>query len=148
MTSPFLPTRKLLTSLYLPPPAEVPAGDLYVIPYRFDDLPGYGSDELSKNVLDDLLLYQVAARCVLHADGLTPEPFRYQLYHAHGSQQVQLFSAHLVGSAGAGAPAGLPVQLPTTYLIGRGDRLTVEVKPMVNLACDLELALWFKKVNR
>lgn len=138
----WIPTRGVKTPFYLPVAQEVPDGDIYTLGFDFPATAALANLEHAEAVRDAFLL--------THILGFSDAPqgsFFLQIYHQHGQEQRQLFTKPMKVENVAGS-AQFPLILPSTYLIGAGDTITVAIANTgqnvggAYVVANIQVALW------
>jgi hypothetical protein len=130
----FLPNRKTLQHLFVPPESELAQGDLRLHVYNFAPVNPLETQEQSWVFDNPLLVWGLVGSMNNNAapGAAVAAGFRFQIYQAHGMRRAW-FNKHQIQQNVLGT-AQLPFLLRSTQLISAGDQVTVEIKSLVTAA--------------
>ncbi len=135
----YLPNRKTLQDLYVPPEIEIPEGDARCQVFDFggplDMLGGVQPLEVREQVwvFDRSMIVWGLCGTMVNAvapGAVNPAQFQVQIFQSHKGNQWTWFNKHQMQNNVLGG-AGLPFLLRSTHPVDVGDAVTVEVKSMV-----------------
>lgn len=127
----FLPNRKTLQKLFVPPESELAGGDLRLHVFNFAPVNPLETQEQSWVFDNAMLVWGLVGSVNNNAapGAAVAAGFRFQIYQAHGMRRPW-FNKHQIQQNVLGT-GQLPFLLRKTQLVYAGDQVTVEIKSLV-----------------
>lgn len=131
----FLPNRKTLQRLYVPPESELADGSLRLQVFNFAPVNPLETQDQSWVFQDSMLVWGLVGSMNNNAapGAAVAAGFRFQIYQTHGATRFPWFNKHQISQNVLGT-GRLPFLLRKSQLVSAGDHITVEIKSLVTAA--------------